>query len=210
LPFLLSVAIFGVIVFLNFRSMLQANLNFAQTLKDTLLYPGIAVALVVSGLYFLKILPPIPISIQHIGIYHKIEKLPADAITGESQFVLKYDRPFWKFWQSGAQDFVAYSDDRIYCFARIFSPSNFNDEIYFHWQKKSSKGWETSDRVANAIKGGRDQGFRGYAFKANFDSGLWRVKIETRDGREIGRIDFEVEQIKTPPPDQREFKQDTH
>ena len=42
------------------------------------------------------------------------------------------------------------------------------------------------------ITGGRDKGFRGYAFKSNYSSGKWRVLVETKGGREIGRINFKI------------------
>ncbi|HEX4922592.1 MAG TPA: DUF2914 domain-containing protein, partial [Bdellovibrionales bacterium] len=54
--------------------------------------------------------------------------------------------------------------------------------------------------------GGREEGFRGFTFKQNYQPGDWRVKIETTDGREIGRITFEVVAADTVPV--REFETD--
>ena len=42
------------------------------------------------------------------------------------------------------------------------------------------------------ISGGREQGFRGFAYKQVLKPGLWQVRIETNDSREIGRLSFEV------------------
>jgi hypothetical protein len=41
--------------------------------------------------------------------------------------------------------------------------------------------------------GGREEGYRGVTKKNNFAPGDWRVQIETRDGREVGRITFTIE-----------------
>lgn len=59
--------------------------------------------------------------------------------------------------------------------------------------KDGGRGWALQDTIAIKIVGGRDEGFRGYAFKTNYSFGEWKVQIETNDGREIGRIYFDVE-----------------
>ena len=136
-----------------------------------------------------------PLSVQYMGIYHELEKAPVTSATGQTktEFLLKYERSFWKFWQNGAQDFLAEPDDKVVCFARIFAPARFKDEIIFHWLKYERGRWQTMDKVKNQISGGRDAGYRALAVKANYDVGDWRVQIETTDGREIGRIHFTIE-----------------
>jgi hypothetical protein len=44
------------------------------------------------------------------------------------------------------------------------------------------------------IAGGREAGYRGYTTKSKLDPGEWRVDVETKDGRVIGRIGFHVEE----------------
>lgn len=166
--------------------------------RKNVMYPFGGVASLLLVLYVLKLLPPLPISIQYIGVYHNIEKR-------EGQYVLQYDRPWYKFWQYGDQSFEAMPGDKPYVFVRIFSPSNFDDTVYFHWMKKGAAGWESRDRIPIKIVGGRDQGFRGYSVKNNFDDGTWRVQVETDDGREIGRINFGIESVPEGP---REFAAD--
>jgi hypothetical protein len=154
-------------------------------LRKNVLYPPVAVAASLLILYFLKLLPPLPLSIQYMGLYHSVEKI-------EGTYVLKYDRPWYRFWQSGAQTFLAQPGDKIICFARIFSPTAFNDSVSFRWQFYGANGWEDRGSVPVKITGGRDDGFRGYTIKANYEAGDWRVKVETLDGREIGRVSFTV------------------
>lgn len=169
-------------------------------IKKNVMYPIGSVGAALLLAYFLKLLPPLPISIQYIGIYHGIEK------QGD-KYLLQYDRPWYKFWQYGDQSFEAMPGDKPHCFVRIFSPSNFNDTVIFHWMKKGAAGWESRDRIPIAIRGGRDEGFRGYSVKGNYDPGVWRVQVETDDGREIGRINFEIE---TVPEGPREFAADIY
>ena len=42
------------------------------------------------------------------------------------------------------------------------------------------------------VTGGKQEGYAGYAYKQNWHPGDWKVSVETRDGREIGRRRFTV------------------
>ena len=57
------------------------------------------------------------------------------------------------------------------------------------------------------ITGGRKEGYRGFAMKQNYQPGEWRISIETTDGREIGRIYFEVYKIAEVSPTRTFYKQ---
>jgi hypothetical protein len=170
-----------------------------KTLADRVqLLPASAVAMSILVLYFLKLLPPLPVSVQYIGVYHKVEK------QGE-HYALSYDRPLWKFWQNGAQSFVAQPGDRIHVFARVFSPATMDDQVTFRWEFFERDKWNTTDVVKMRVFGGRSEGFRAFASKANYQAGEWRVKIETMDGREMARIYFDLE---LSDPSTREFRVD--
>jgi hypothetical protein len=79
-------------------------------------------------------------------------------------------------------------------YAAVYSPSRFSDQVILHWLYRDPRqGWLTSDRIPMQISGGRDGGYRGYAYKSNYTPGDWRVQIETTDGSEIGRIELEIE-----------------
>lgn len=136
--------------------------------------------------YFFRILPPLPLSIQEVGIYHNVEKQ-------DGKYLLSHEHSRFKFWLKGDQNFYATSGDRVYVFIRLFAPKGFSDKIYFRWQFRDQKGdWQTSDRVAVGIKGGRGKGFRGYSYKSNYSYGRWRVLVETHNSLEIGRINLEI------------------
>ncbi len=168
------------------------------------LRPTLITAAALLVLYFAKVLPPIPLSLQYIGVYHNVEK-------NQGTYMLSYERPFWRFWQNGAQTFLARPGDRVYCFASVFSPGNIDDQVIFHWQKKIDSEWQTTDRISVKILGGRDEGYRVYSMKSRADEGHWRVFVETTEGREIGRITFTIEgEPAVEPGSQREFKVDTY
>jgi hypothetical protein len=198
LPFTLSLSI-GVLLFYFLYRFFKTKSLQSINLKHTLIYPPIGVAILLLLLYVFKILPPIPLSIEHIGIYHQIEKI-SDPVTGESHFKMSYNRSKWKFWQHGDQTFKSLPGDKIYCFVRVFAPANFKDKIYFHWLKKNRSDWLSTDRIPNEINGGREAGYRGYSIKSNYEPGEWRIQVETENGHEIGRINFSVEPADSGEP----------
>jgi hypothetical protein len=157
-----------------------------------LLWPSGAALVVFFALYLFKAVPPVPIVLQDIGIYHKVEK-------SGGNYILTEERPRWKFWQRGDQDFQAKPNDVIYAYFAISSPGRIQDQIRLRWMFKDPKlGWTSADAQNIAIRGGRGGGYRGFAFKRNYQEGQWRVQVETTDEREIGRLSFEVTKVAAP------------
>jgi hypothetical protein len=112
------------------------------------------------------------------------------------------------FWQNGDQSFRARPEDKVICFARIFSPTRFKDQLQVRWMYRDRRGWNTADVIPIEIVGGREEGFRGYTTKSNHFPGDWRVQIETTDARELGRIYFRIEKDETTS--EREIKIDVY
>ena len=148
-------------------------------------------------LYFFRLIPPVPLSIPFIGVYHGVERT-------QETYLLSHERPWWRFWHNGDQAFSAQPGDRVYVFFRVFSPTNFADQVVLRWYRKGDR-WALQDSIPIKITGGREAGFRGYGFKTNYESGRWRVQVETTDGREIGRVYFDLE---TAPAGPRSFDLD--
>ncbi len=195
-PFLLAAAATGGVLYGLF-CILRRKMEDDRYLLRHLVGPGTVVILVFFLFYLIGWIPPVPLAIKKLGIYHNVEKI-------DGNYILSYQKAWWKFWQSGAQDFLAEPGDRIYVFVSIFSPTRFDDQVILHWMYKDPKrGWQSTDRVPLRIVGGRQQGFRGYATKQNFQEGEGRISVETTDGREIGRIYFEV--TRRPEIDQQRF-----
>jgi len=139
------------------------------------------------------VIPPVPLSIPFIGVYHGVERT-------EEGYRLTHERPWWRIWHNGDQHFRAQPEDKVYVYFRIFSPARFSDEVQMRWYwKPAGRGWALQDTIPIKIVGGREQGFRGYGVKANYQPGPWRVWVQTTDGREIGRVYFELETFPAVP-----------
>lgn len=160
--------------------------------------PVLVLALV-ALFYFNKWIPPVPLSMQYAGIFRNVEPKPGG-------YRLTYLKPpRMRFWQKSEHMFLSREGDRVYFFTRIFGPSRFEHRVFLRWDLKEPRGnrWITSDRIPFPIKGGRDQGYRGYAYKENYQPGEWRVEVETEDGRVLGGVVFQIE--KDPSVEERIF-----
>lgn len=138
-------------------------------------------------LYFTNLIPPIPLSLKDIGVYHSVTKQGDGGyvVVGENKRFLDY----LKFHEEVHWD----GSKPLYIYSAIFSPGSLNTNIVHEWQYRAGDGeWVTSTRIPIFISGGRDDGFRTYSTKYNLSTGLWRVNIETPRGQLLGRKVFEV------------------
>ena len=177
---------------INRRIRIHAPERTQQARRQILLPFGCVLVLFLT-LYLFRLIPPVPLSIQRIGVYHGVER------QGDS-FVLSHERPFWRFWDNGDQKFLAQPGDKIYAFFRIFSPARFADQVLMRWYWKDGGGkWRLQDSIPINIVGGRALGFRGYGMKANYQPGAWKLQVETTDEREIGRVYFDLKTVPVAP-----------
>ena len=148
----------------------------------------VGISIVFSGLYFTNLIPPVPLSLKHVGIYHSVER------TGDT-YALAYEAPQWfEFWRDTNATFNKESSAPAFCFSSVFAPSTLQTEIRHRWEKYdvAKEEWETIARIPFPIAGGRENGFRGYTQTSQVDDGLWRCSVETSRGALIGRTSFTV------------------
>jgi hypothetical protein len=187
-PFSLSVLTTSAVFYLQFR-LLRKKLPDQKTLLQATVLPALSVLLVFSLFYTLGWIPPVPLSVKEQGIYHSVER-------SEGKYYLSTEKVWWKFWQSGDQDFKAEPGDKIYFYAQIYSPARFADQVYVQWSWKNPRtGWQSSDRIPLKIVGGRKEGYRGFAVKSNYQPGEWRVQVQTGMGQEISRLYFTIKDV---------------
>ena len=188
------------LVFALIARLVQGQVPDPLAAWKKIMFPGGGVVGAFLLLYLFALVPPVPLSIQFAGIYHRIERVG-------DKYRLSHERPWWKFWQTGDETFLYRPGDKLHAFARIFSPARFEGKVFVRWSlKRERRGWETWDAIPIKIVGGRDEGFRGVAIKENFTVGEWRLQFETEDEREIGRIHFKV--VADESTEERSFRID--
>ena len=156
--------------------------------RRRLFQPAAIVLGAIGVLYVLRLIPPVPLSVQFQGIYHEVRREGGG-------YTLVYEQPpRWALWRRDSRPFERRPGDRLHYFARVFAPSGFRHRVVIRWEVyEAARGWVTTDRVPLDVVGGRGEGFRGSAVKSNFGPGDWRVTAETDDGRAIATIGFRVE-----------------
>jgi len=150
--------------------------------------PGLAVQAALAGLYLLHLIPPVPLSVEELGIYHEVARAP-----GGGYQLSHLPGAWWQVWKTDDRAFVARPGDKVFCFVRVFAPRNFHDRIVVRWSFDDPKrGWVDQGALPLSIVGGREEGFRGYAYKAHYQPGDWKVSVETEDGRTVDDLSFTI------------------
>lgn len=146
---------------------------------------------IMNFLYFTNIIPPIPLSLKDVGIYHSVVRFD------DGNYQLKYEPgSWWQFWKRSDNVFHPTSGDNVFCFASIYAPARLSTDIYHRWEYyDENKGeWVTQSRLRYYISGGRASGYRGYTQIGNYFPGKWRCTVETERGQLLGRERFTIEE----------------
>jgi hypothetical protein len=186
--FLLSgaLAIFAFIIFLALLALLTRSRIRRDLGKITL--GAIAIFGGLNLFYYMNVLPPLPLALVDSGMYYSRSDVD-QKYRGANHFQPWYRKlkRVSKFQLSAGQPLYAYS--------AVFAPVRLTTQIVHEWEwfNPETKSWKTETVITFPILGGREFGYRGYSFKAHLRTGAWRVDVETKEGRIIERMHFDIE-----------------
>lgn len=155
------------------------------------------VFLIFNLLYFINVIPPVPLSLKAAGIYHSLER------TAEGNYQVTYEKKhWWEFWRDTADVFTIQAGDPAYCFSAVFAPGLLSTPIVHTWEYfyPETEKWVKVGQVTFPINGGREEGYRGYSRKQVLEDGQWRCTVSTASGQAIGYINFTVKTASSTPP----------
>lgn len=191
--FVIAAGLSGALVWFAFRKLVQWTGDVRSSARAVAV-PGYGIQLLLIALYFARVIPPVPLSVEEIGIYHEVKRVGSD-------YELSHQRKPWRFWHKGDQHFLARPGDKVYMFVRVFSPSGFQDQIQVRWSHEDPvKGWIDRNPYPLRIAGTRREGYRTYATTTFTEPGSHHVQVETSSGHVIGGISFEVEADESTAP----------
>lgn len=149
----------------------------------------VAVVFLMSTLYLTGNIPPAPLMLKHIGIYHSLAR------TNDGNYRATYESPHWyQFFLDTANRYKHTQGTSAYCASAVFAPPRLNAPIFYRWEyyDPDKEEWVTTLHIPFSIIGGRDGGYRGYSQSFSLKPGLWRCNVETERGALIGRFSFDV------------------
>ena len=186
--FLTSVA-FALLVFRLFLIALSWIAGERLRLRRRAVFATVmSIAAFFTVLYFWNIIPPIPLSLKHIGVYHAVERKG-----GDYRASFEREKSFFLF-ETESHTFHARAGEPVYVFSSVFAPTKLETTIFHEWSSyNAGEGkWRLASRIPFAIVGGRDEGYRVWSMKAEATPGLWRVDVATARGQIVGRLTFDV------------------
>ena len=146
----------------------------------------VGVFVFVNVLYFVNIIPPLPLSLKSADVYHYIERV-------NGNYIVEQEKDAWYEFLFLHDTVHIQRGERMYVYSAIFAPRGLEATVIHEWQKHDGDGWSRQARIPFSVVGGRDGGFRGYTFSDGLTNGSYRVVIKTENGQIIGRVRFDVE-----------------
>lgn len=153
------------------------------------------VLILMNVLYFTHLLPPLPLALKNIGIFHSIEHTTAGYVT-EGEPPSLFEELF------GLDTVHIRAGETVFVGSSVFTPLALKTNIVHRWERwdTTKNAWVTNTIITFPIIGGNDGGYRGYSDIPGIPAGEWRVSVETPDGAVIGRVTFMVVYVSAEPP----------
>jgi hypothetical protein len=195
LVFLLSGAVSLVLVYLFLRLLRSVAGQNLATQSRTLRTYIVLIFVTINVLYFLNLIPPIPLSLQDASVNHAVTR------NAEGNYSAQSEEPGPFHFFRLIETFHATPGAPVYAYSAIFSPTSLNTKIVHEWQfYQPKRGWTTMSRIELPIRGGRGGGYRTYSVRTGITAGAWRVNVESRNGALLGRLRFNVVLQTSDPP----------
>ncbi|MFC1625325.1 DUF2914 domain-containing protein [Patescibacteria group bacterium] len=170
-------------------------MRLLKQFKRPLIFSILGIYLIFNLLYFTNIIPPIPLSLKEIGIYHFVER-------NNGQYSVQFEpAPWYLFFKDFNSDFHWVKNTPVYAYSAVFAPTKLNTTIFHRWSyfDEEKDDWVKKSQLGFSISGGRDGGYRGYTMKTSMESGKWRVDVITSRGQVLGRTKFEIVEVGSLP-----------
>ena len=195
IPFLMSGAVAVVIFFFYMQALARLGHERYRGARMQVFAGMAVITILLNIVYFLRVLPPLPLVLTGAGVYHDIKHVGAGYEAAEED-----EPPEWQALFGTHAIMHVQKGARLYLYSAVFSPRDLNPRIVHVWQWLDPvRGWQTQQRIAVDIQGGREDGYRFYTVKTAPRPGQWQVNIMTGDGRSVGRVRFAVEEQAVPP-----------
>jgi len=187
LIFLLSGALSIAMFWLFLRVLRRAAPQGFPRERKVLIASVAGIFLAINTMYFLNLIPPIPLSLRDAGVEHAISR------NAQGNYVVESEAAGWLGYFKLVDEFHCVPGAPVYAYTAVFSPTSLHTKIVHEWQTYyAQRGWITVSRVELPLSGGRGGGYRTFSVSRQIRAGAWRVNVETPGGALLGRLRFNV------------------
>jgi hypothetical protein len=148
-----------------------------------------------NGLYFMNVIPPIPLSLKEITIAHSVIRYPQTR-----EYELKYEPIAWWNLYEVWRPTIRPSATTAACYSSVFAPTKIKTEIFHQWDYYDEVlgEWVERFRIPYPITGEAVDGYRGFSASDNVYPGKWRCSVKSTRGQLLGHKVFYVERSDEP------------
>jgi hypothetical protein len=186
--FIVSVVLAGAVSFF-FMYLIRNRSEIVEYESGKGFALALGIPMFVAMLYVLNIIPAVPLSLEHSGIYHTIVKNADGSYTGtkeeETGFLSSLKTDTYR---------IQGTEGVIYFFSSVTAPASVSAPLSHVWEyyDADTQKWVESTTIAFDLAGGRSSGYRAYSVKEHITPGLWRVTVKADENRIVGRMRFNV------------------
>lgn len=183
----------GVTAFISvfYIFLLQFSSEGASEEVSRLYALSVGIPMFIGMLYFLNVIPAVPLSLTNGGVYHSVVR----DTNGEFTSTKELDTRIFATFRVPIYHLQP-TDDGVYFFSAVSAPAKLTAPISHVWEyyNPETKKWEEKTTIAFTLDGGRADGYRAYSQKENIIPGLWRVSVKVDDKRIVGRMKFVIKE----------------
>ncbi len=145
----------------------------------------------IGMLYFLNVIPAVPLSLTSTGIYHTISRNESGIFKGLGET----DTRIFSTLRTPVFHLTPTSNG-VYFFSAVGAPAELTAPLSHVWEYYDpvTNIWVEKFSIAFTLAGGRENGYRAYSQKENIEDGLWRVTVKVDAKRIVGRMKFYVKE----------------
>jgi hypothetical protein len=169
--------------------LLQLTSESAYDEAPRLYALAVGIPMFIGMLYFLNVIPAVPLSLATSGVYHSVIR----GDTGDFTVTEEMDTRTFAHFRVPVYH-LSPLDNGAYFFSAVSAPAEITAPLSHVWEfyDTTQKKWVEKTTIAFALAGGREDGYRAYSQKENVEEGLWRVTVKVDSKRIIGRVKFYI------------------
>ena len=188
MTFVLSTGI-AIVLSLLYIYALRFTSESAEEEAPRLYALAVGIPMFIGMLYFLNVIPAVPLSLSEGGVYHSVVRNENGDFSAtreqDTRFLASLRLPVYH---------IGSTDSGAYFFSAVHAPADLTAPISHTWEyyDESARRWVEKTTISFTLAGGREDGYRAYSQKENLSNGLWRVTVKVDSKRIVGRMKFYI------------------